>query len=163
METLRAFVFNKFLLHLPSNKASNAEKSVFNWSVDRVESPSWDNKSFRESYKHKALSIFFNLREPRSRLLHRLKNNEVMARDLAYMEPDELWPTGPTAAARAKVKAKDMKKQLAAGELENYEGMFTCFKCKSTKTTYYQMQTRSADEPMTTFHTCLNCNNKWKS
>lgn len=30
------------------------------------------------------------------------------------------------------------------------------------KTTYYQMQTRSADEPMTTFVTCVNCGNRWK-
>ncbi|BGP36215.1 transcription elongation factor TFIIS [Rhodotorula kratochvilovae] len=27
---------------------------------------------------------------------------------------------------------------------------------------YYQMQTRSADEPMTTFVTCLACSNRWK-
>lgn len=42
------------------------------------------------------------------------------------------------------------------------DGLFTCKKCKSKKTTYYQMQTRSADEPMTTFVTCTNCNNRWK-
>ena len=28
--------------------------------------------------------------------------------------------------------------------------------------TYYQLQTRSVDEPMTTFITCLNCGFKWK-
>ena len=39
---------------------------------------------------------------------------------------------------------------------------FTCFKCKSNKCTFYQLQTRSADEPMTTFVTCLNCGNRWK-
>ena len=33
---------------------------------------------------------------------------------------------------------------------------------RKKKCTYYQLQTRSADEPMTTFITCLNCNNKWK-
>lgn len=42
------------------------------------------------------------------------------------------------------------------------EGMFTCNKCKSKKTTYYQMQTRSADEPMTTYVTCTNCDLRWK-
>lgn len=41
-------------------------------------------------------------------------------------------------------------------------GMFQCGKCKGTRTTYFQMQTRSADEPMTTFVTCLTCKNKWK-
>ena len=39
---------------------------------------------------------------------------------------------------------------------------FTCGKCKSNECTYYQMQTRSADEPMTTFVTCINCGNRWK-
>jgi transcription elongation factor S-II len=39
---------------------------------------------------------------------------------------------------------------------------FKCGKCGQRRTTYYQKQTRSADEPMTTFVTCLNCNNRWK-
>lgn len=34
---------------------------------------------------------------------------------------------------------------------------FQCSKCKEKKTTYYQLQTRSADEPMTTFVTCVVC------
>jgi len=41
--------------------------------------------------------------------------------------------------------------------------MFKCGKCGKRETTYYQMQTRSADEPMTTFHTCTNCGSRWKS
>ena len=40
--------------------------------------------------------------------------------------------------------------------------MFTCRKCKQNKCSYYQVQTRSADEPMTTFIECLNCGNRWK-
>ena len=39
---------------------------------------------------------------------------------------------------------------------------FKCYKCKQRKTTYNQLQTRSADEPMTTFVTCLNCGKRWK-
>lgn len=42
------------------------------------------------------------------------------------------------------------------------EGFYMCFKCKLKKTTYFQMQTRRADEGMTTFVECLNCGNRWK-
>ena len=39
---------------------------------------------------------------------------------------------------------------------------YHCYKCKKNECTYYQLQIRSSDEPMTTFITCLNCNNSWK-
>ncbi|CAI9099817.1 OLC1v1036696C1 [Oldenlandia corymbosa var. corymbosa] len=41
-------------------------------------------------------------------------------------------------------------------------GAFQCGRCKKRETTYYRLQTRSADEPMTTFVTCTNCNKRWK-
>ena len=44
----------------------------------------------------------------------------------------------------------------------NVEGFFTCGKCHSKKTSFYQMQTRGADEPMTNFVTCHNCGRRWK-
>lgn len=40
---------------------------------------------------------------------------------------------------------------------------FKCYKCKSNKCTFYALQTRSSDEPMTLFVTCLNCGNNWKT
>jgi transcription elongation factor S-II len=39
---------------------------------------------------------------------------------------------------------------------------FRCGKCGQRSCTYFQMQTRSADEPMTTFVTCTHCGNRWK-
>ena len=41
-------------------------------------------------------------------------------------------------------------------------GFFKCGRCKSKKTTYFEMQTRSADEPMTCFITCHNCGKSWR-
>ncbi len=42
------------------------------------------------------------------------------------------------------------------------DSFFTCKKCKSKKTSYYQQQTRGADEPMTNFIECLQCQYTWK-
>lgn len=37
-----------------------------------------------------------------------------------------------------------------------------CDKCGHETAAFYEMQTRSADEPMTTFYRCLRCKNTWK-
>jgi len=42
------------------------------------------------------------------------------------------------------------------------DGHSKCSKCKNTKVTFYQLQTRGADEPATLFMTCTKCKNKWK-
>jgi transcription elongation factor S-II len=47
-------------------------------------------------------------------------------------------------------------------ESEVTDGIFQCRKCGSKKTTYYSLQTRSADEPMTNFITCVHCKHRWK-
>ena len=41
-------------------------------------------------------------------------------------------------------------------------GVYKCRKCGGSKTTQFEMQTRSADEPMTLFIHCLDCGNQWK-
>lgn len=48
------------------------------------------------------------------------------------------------------------------------EGLYTCDNCGSKKTSFIQLQIRSADEPMTryvfykfSFITCVQCKNKW--
>jgi len=43
-----------------------------------------------------------------------------------------------------------------------YTEMFMCPKCGAKKCSYYELQTRSSDEAMTSFITCVSCNHKWK-
>jgi len=48
------------------------------------------------------------------------------------------------------------------------QGQFKCNNCAKNKeyswnTTYYELQTRSSDEPMTIFITCETCKKKWKT
>jgi DNA-directed RNA polymerase subunit M/transcription elongation factor TFIIS len=37
-----------------------------------------------------------------------------------------------------------------------------CERCGARKASFYQLQTRSADEPMTTFYRCLECGAQWR-
>ena len=60
------------------------------------------------------------------------------------------------------VQKQNLAEAITVKPVHNATDIFKCGKCKQRKTTYYQMQTRSADEPMTTFVTCLNCDNRWK-
>lgn len=69
--------------------------------------------------------------------------------------------------ARKSENAQIRKTALAEAERGQHmkkatTDQFQCGKCKQRKCQYYQMQTRSADEPMTTFVTCVNCGNRWK-
>ena len=41
------------------------------------------------------------------------------------------------------------------------EGVLKCPKCSHMKTFSFSKQTRSADEPMTTFSQCVKCKHKW--
>jgi transcription elongation factor S-II len=143
-------------------QAKNIETSIFNWTVRRHnKSASWDNKAFREAYKLRFTEIKRALST--GNLLERLSQKSIKVKDLVKMEPDALMPDGPYAQAIAKniQRELDIEKQKAKLE-EEYEGIFKCRKCGSKKTTYYQLQTRSADEPMTTYVTCMDCENHWK-
>jgi DNA-directed RNA polymerase subunit M/transcription elongation factor TFIIS len=45
---------------------------------------------------------------------------------------------------------------------ESASDLFKCPRCHKSKTIHCEVQTRSSDEPMTTFITCLECGKKWK-
>jgi transcription elongation factor S-II len=156
-------------------KALNCEKSIYNWAVTQTQNaepkklnaratvlfspdiPSWDSRHFRSRYKHKFLEVLNNLkRNPEV-------TKQVKAKDIPGLTPVQIWPDGPVAKSAFKLKEKELAIEEAKAKLDDeYEGMFKCRKCKSKKTTYYQMQTRSADEPMTTYVTCMECGTKWK-
>ena len=44
---------------------------------------------------------------------------------------------------------------------EVHEGVITC-SCGSKRVYSYQKQSRSADEPMSTYSNCMSCGNKWQ-
>tara|TARA_B100000795_G_C22735696_1_gene413256 strand:- start:643 stop:1152 length:510 start_codon:yes stop_codon:yes gene_type:complete len=123
----------------------------------------WNNDLFRNIYINKCISIYSNLKKDsyinNSRLLDRLLKKEFKPHELANMEPIHTFPEHWKDILDEKHKRDKVLYELRT---ETATDDFFCGRCKQRKCTYYQLQTRSADEPMTTFVTCINCGNRWK-
>lgn len=142
-------------------KAVNLEKGVYNYSIKEANSrkvvKKWDNPYYIQIYLDRLRSIYVNLSKPE--LLNSVKDGTIKTKTLAFMTHQEMQPEKWEPLIQAKIK-KDKSKYDT--QQEAMTDTFKCRKCHSNKCSYYQMQTRSADEPMTTFVTCLECANRWK-
>ena len=165
----RQFVINRLstLLEIPEDDiiCINLEKCILNHATDRAKSigqvAAWDNHKYTSIYKQKFLSIQESLKD-NPKLQKSIIGKGLKTRDVINMRPEELCPDG-LYAKQIEIKIhKEMRKEYLSREIKNQDGFFKCGRCKSLKTTYYQLQTRSADEPMTTFVSCLNCDRNWK-
>lgn len=147
---------------ISNNKdASNLEKGVYNWALkeatNRKVVKKWDNQFFIQIYIDHLRSIFLNLKN--DKLIQLVASGEIKAHELAFMTHHEMLPEKWDEFIKAKsIRDKSKFEQ----NIEAMTDTFTCRKCRSKKCTYYQMQTRSADEPMTTFVNCISCGTRWK-
>ena len=155
---IKKYIFSK----VQDNKiANNIEKSIFNFSIKKAIEMKvvrkWDNEYFVIIYMNKFKMIFHNLKN--DIIVEKLKQNVIKPHEVSFMTHVELLPE------KWKQEIQDKKLRLENKffpKIEASTDNFTCGKCKSKACTYYQLQTRSADEPMTTFVTCTQCGNRWK-
>lgn len=133
------------------NTAQSIERSLFN-----------EFKSTSPAYKSKFRSKYLNLKDV---------NNPTLCSGLisGMITPDRF--ISMTSAEMASDERRRVNSMIAEQNLLNSQmakdnaaetDQFKCGRCNQRKCKYYQMQTRSADEPMTTFVTCINCGNRWR-
>jgi transcription elongation factor S-II len=143
------------------NITSNLEKGVYNWAIQNAAKQNivkkWSNPFFVTLYIDRLRSVYINLKKPSVAAM--VVQQTIPAKDFAFMTHQEICPEKWKQLIDDK-KVRD--KQKYEPNIEASTDNFTCNKCKSKKCTYYQLQTRSADEPMTTFVTCLECGKRWK-
>ncbi len=125
----------------------------------------WTNRIFWNMYRSRCISLYENLRGKDSYVgntenwLAKLKTGEISPRGFAELTAVDLCPSRWKASIE---KIIESDKRLYSKN-ENAAIFMWCSNCKKkTKCDYYQMQTRSADEPMTTFVNCLECDRRWK-
>lgn len=148
--------------------ARQIEMSIYNYSISRAHKDylfsCWDNPVFQSIYTAKAKSLIRNLcadfgvnnTEIRDLLFTKQKFNPLT---LAENLPFALNPSNWQNILDEKIKIEQLNKQKIQ---LNATDMFKCSRCNKRNCTYFELQTRSADEPMTIFITCLECGKKWK-
>jgi transcription elongation factor S-II len=165
-ETFRANIRSKLSEKIGSGineKVSiNLEKAVFNYAIKEATQKKiikkWENPYFKQLYLDRLRTIVNNLKNPE--ILQQLHTNELKPEIFAFMTHQEMNPQRWKQLIQNKIKRDASRFDT---NIEASTDMFTCKKCKSKKCTYYELQTRSADEPATIFVTCLDCGKHWKS
>ena len=123
----------------------------------------FENPLFVVLYETSARSLLANLLPTsylgKTELYQKVKSGQLSTEHLKTMGVMEYAPV-----LYSELREKQLLREQ--NQLEGNKALatdrFTCSRCKKRECTYYELQTRSADEPMTIFITCLNCSKRWK-
>jgi DNA-directed RNA polymerase subunit M/transcription elongation factor TFIIS len=122
----------------------------------------WSSNAFCEMYKAVARRFIGNL-NPTSYVKNKtlwerfqykeLTIEQITNQNYYELSPDVWQPMVDRQAKREQIQLE--------GDFSRATDKWQCNNCKTRKCTYYELQTRSADEPMTIFIHCLNCGKRW--
>ncbi|KAL0229125.1 hypothetical protein GEMRC1_013745 [Eukaryota sp. GEM-RC1] len=139
-------------LSLPSKKSSQIAAEIEEAMFLKFD----QTPAYRQKYRSLKAALTSN-----KEVLELFLNNKISPSRLVEMSPSDFFSETQKTYHQA---VADTYKQMATLHEEGGSStdMFKCGKCGHKKTTYTQKQTRSADEPMTTFVRCVVCDNRWK-
>ena len=126
------------------------EESIYNFSIDYAtvnDTPSL----IEQIYESKTEEIINLLNNKEFYLFKAIKEGVIDVSKIGFMKPTELNPDKYNKIINKKKKEEDKINNQATSTV------YTCKKCKKNKCQVTQRQTRSADEPATTFVTCIEC------
>ncbi len=143
------------------------ESIVYNSSLQEAHkkhiTPHWNCNVFHYLYTMKLRTLLGNLLPnsyvQNSYLLPELEAKNISLDSLSSMNPytmnNALWKDFIHRRQQREKRQLEGNKAMATDQ-------FLCTRCHKRECTYYEMQTRSADEPMTIFITCMNCGKHWR-
>jgi transcription elongation factor S-II len=157
----RARIRDRFITLLNPDLGARCEKALYVLILEKT-GKDFPDKGFKRDYLVSAHNLLENLdlKSPvgNDYLRPRVLNNTISPENLVKMSDQELYPPKWE-------RIKD--RRLEEIEAENAQkttttDLYKCGKCGKSETTFYQLQTRSMDEPTTSFINCVNCGNRWK-
>jgi transcription elongation factor S-II len=165
MKCLKAFGFLEEMFS--KDAVVELEKSIFRASYQYAQqnyiARNWKAESFCEVYRQILRTVLSNIHPQspvkNSRLLTRVEEGEFPLSAIPFMSAFEMFPEH---WFLLKDKLLQREQKILEGNKSRATDQFKCRRCQKRECTYYELQTRSADEPMTIFITCLNCGKEWR-
>lgn len=147
--------------------SKNIEESIFNWAQNeltkRGEVTDSSLDMFKKLYLNKSIQIYYNINDKSSinntSFLPKILRGEIDIEKIPSLTPQEIFPEH---WEKLQEKQKETDEFLYLKKPEAATDEFKCGRCKERKCTYYELQTRSIDEPMTKFVRCLVCDHRWR-
>ncbi|XP_036443144.1 transcription elongation factor A protein 3 isoform X13 [Colossoma macropomum] len=113
-------------------------------------------------YKNRVRSRISNLKDPKNPNLRKnVLGGAIELSRIATMTAEEM-ASDELKQLRSVLTQEAIREHQMAKTGGTTTDLLQCGKCKKKNCTYNQVQTRSADEPMTTFVLCNECGNRWK-
>ena len=113
-------------------------------------------------YRAKLRSLFQNLKNKDNKELGiQVLSGDIAPSKFVVMTHEEL-KSAKRIEEDKRLNIENMKNAQVPMAEKSISDALTCGRCKQKKVSYSQAQTRSADEPMTTFCECTVCGNRWK-
>jgi transcription elongation factor S-II len=152
----------------PSSKDQEAlEKSIFQNALLDANTKHvvkhFENSLFHICYMNAARRILSNL-DSNSYVGNKELKEKILQGDLKIEHLGTMSPTDYAPSLYVGIRDRMLlrEQQQLEGNKAMATDMFRCGRCHKREATFYELQTRSADEPMTKFITCVNCGNHWK-
>ena len=150
-----------------SKLSKQIEKQLYNSSIrlskERYIRRVWSNIIFKQLYISKVRSFYSNILETsyikNPNFKNKILNGEIKIDEISNLSVYDIYPENWTQLLDEKIKRDKLKYEMKPTAMTD---QFKCRKCGSRSCSYYEVQTRSADEPMTQFITCLDCGCRWK-
>lgn len=162
---IRNTIIELFKTILNNNNSVELETSIYTYAINKLyeHSSKIDNNLLQKIYINKSRALYSNIKSDsyikNNKLIQKINDNKINIKELPYMNSHELFPEHWKKIIDEKFKRD---KLLYESKQESMTDQFKCSRCKKRECTYYELQTRSADESMTTFITCVPCGNRWK-
>jgi DNA-directed RNA polymerase subunit M/transcription elongation factor TFIIS len=157
-EKSRKSANKKLILYFEKEDCERIEQGIYDYTEQYCRGI--NNLSMAQGvYADVTANIIFNCEQGHKtikKIIKQINNKRYNPYNLAFLKPEELDEDNWMKIILRKNNTEEKLNNLPTVEWK------PCRTCKCVQFSFYQLQTRSADEPMTTFYICKQCNKTYR-